>query len=112
DVGEVGVLERVLAEQARRLAGTVRTRGIRGRTIGIKVRLDDFTTRTRARTLSEPTNDPEVIAGTALELLAANPPGRPVRLLGVRLASFEDGGGDGGAHPPAGAEALRLPVVD
>ena len=50
-----------------------------------------------------------MIAGTALELLAANPPGRPVRLLGVRLASFEDGGGP---QPPAGAEALRLPVVD
>jgi DNA polymerase-4 len=92
DVADRGVLERVLADQARRLAAAVRRRGIRGRTIGIKVRLDDFTTRTRARTIAEATDDPEVIAGTALALLAANPPARPVRLLGVRLASFEEEG--------------------
>jgi DNA polymerase-4 len=92
DVADRGVLERVLADQARRLAAAVRRRGIRGRTIGIKVRLDDFTTRTRARTIAEATDDPKVIAGTALALLAANPPARPVRLLGVRLASFEEEG--------------------
>ena len=91
DVADRGALERVLADQARRLAGAVRSRGVRGRTIGIKIRLDDFTTSTRARTLPEPTDDPEVIAGTALALLAANPPARPVRLLGVRLASFAEG---------------------
>jgi DNA polymerase-4 len=101
DVDDRGVLERVLSDQARRLAGAVRNRGIRGRTIGIKVRLDDFTTRTRARTLPEPTDDPEVIAGTALALLAANPPARPVRLLGVRLASFEEAGGELASTQPA-----------
>ena len=99
DVADRGVLERVLADQARRLAAGVRKRGIRGRTIGIKVRLDDFSTRTRARTIAAATDDPEVIAGTALALLAANPPARPVRLLGVRLASFEEEGEGAPAQP-------------
>jgi DNA polymerase-4 len=106
DVDDRAQLERILAEQARRLGAGVRTRGVRGRTIGIKVRLDDFSTSTRARTLPEPTDDPDLIAATALALLAANPPSRPVRLLGVRLASFEDEG-DGGAAPPT---VLQLPV--
>jgi len=99
DVADRGVLERVLVDQARRLATGVRRRGIRGRTIGIKVRLDDFTTRTRARTIAAATDDPEVIAGTALALLAANPPARPVRLVGVRLASFEEEGEGAPAQP-------------
>src|SRR5438876_3742553 len=105
DVGELAVIERALDEQARRLASGVRAKGIRGRTVGIKVRLDDFSTTTRARTLAEPTDDPDVIATTALELLAANRPGRPVRLVGVRLASFEEGAGEAGSPEP---EPLRL----
>jgi DNA polymerase IV len=34
------------------------------------------------------TNDPEVVWPIALDLLRAYDPPRPVRLLGVRLASF------------------------
>ena len=37
-----------------------------GRTIGIKVRLDDFSTHTRARSLSEATNDFEVVHRVAI----------------------------------------------
>ena len=60
----------------------------RGRTIAIKVRLDDWTTVTRARTQAEPTHDPQRVADVAVELLRAYAPPRPVRLLGVRVASF------------------------
>jgi DNA polymerase IV len=105
DVGDRAVLERVLDEQARRLAAAVSGRGIRGRTVAIKVRLDDFSTMTRARTLAAATDDPDAIAATALALLAANLPARPVRLIGVRLASFEDSS----PGPAAGGqEALPL----
>ncbi len=78
----------MIRRQSVRLGEGVRRRGLAGRTIGIKVRLDDFSTITRARTIAAPTDDSEVIAATALELLAENPPPRPVRLLGVRIASF------------------------
>ena len=61
-----------------------------GRTIGIKVRLDDWTTVTRVRSIESPTNDPEVIGATARSLLRAYAPPRPVRLLGVKVASFAD----------------------
>jgi DNA polymerase-4 len=62
----------------------------RGRTIAIKVRLDDFTTVTRARTLAGPTNDPGLVADVACGLLDEYDPPRPVRLLGVRVAAFEE----------------------
>ena len=75
-------------------------RDARGRTIAIKVRLDDWTTVTRAQTLPAPVNDTATVTDVALELLRTYDPPRPVRLLGVRVASFEDAeatraGGDG-----------------
>ena len=53
------------------------------------MRLDDWTTVTRARTLEEPTNDLDLVRAIARELLTAYDPPRPVRLLGVRVAAFE-----------------------
>ncbi len=105
DVTDVAELERVLDDHARRLAAGARAKGIRGRTVGIKVRTGDFTTTTRARTLPTATDEPDRIAEVARALLAANRPTRPVRLLGVRLASLE---GAGDPADSAGQQALRL----
>jgi DNA polymerase IV len=91
DVAELARMEEIVAEQAGRLAEHLRERDLAGRTIGIKVRTDDFDTYTRVRSIERPTNDSSTIAAVALELLRANPPERPVRLLGVRVAGFDDG---------------------
>jgi DNA polymerase-4 len=80
----VGHIVSLSKELCRRL----RSRDLAGRTVGIKVRLDDWTNVTRAHTLDEPTDDPEVVTPIALDLLRAYSPPRPVRLLGVRVASF------------------------
>jgi DNA polymerase IV len=90
DIAEPAQLESVLREMGRELAEALQQRGRRGRTIAIKVRLNDWTTVTRARTVEAPTNDPVVVIDTAVELLRAYAPDRPVRLLGVRVAGFED----------------------
>ena len=90
DVGELASLERTLAELAGGLCERLAKRDLAGRTIGIKVRLDDWTTVTRARTLGETTNDPARVRAVALDLLRAYDPPRPVRLLGVRVAGFEE----------------------
>ena len=89
DISDPGELEGVLARQAERLARELTERKIAGRTIAIKVRLDDWTTYTRAKTLKEPTAAVETITSVALGLLRANAPERPVRLLGVRSGGFE-----------------------
>jgi DNA polymerase-4 len=93
DLTEIAAMERVLAGQAGELAGVLRARGIRARTISIKVRLDDFTTVTRARTLTDATDASEVIGVAARDLIRAYSPPRPVRLLGVRAAGFIDADG-------------------
>lgn len=78
-----------LAEIAADLCGRLARRSLRGRNVAIKVRLDDWTTVTRARTLAEATHDPQLVAQVAAELFERYDPPRPVRLLGVRVAAFE-----------------------
>ena len=90
DVESAAELEAALVSLSERLAASLAARGARGRTVAIKVRLDDWTTVTRARTLPEPIGDAPTLARVAVELLRAYAPPRPVRLLGVRLAAFED----------------------
>jgi DNA polymerase-4 len=89
DVGNRGELERHLAQLSEELCRRLRRRELEGRTIGIKIRLDDWTNVSRAHTVEAPTNDPTIVRGVALDLLRAYDPQRPVRLLGVRLAGFE-----------------------
>lgn len=91
DIADAAELEAVLVRLARELCEGLRRKGARGRTIGIKVRLDDWTTVTRARTLERATDGTETVTAVALELFRAYGPARPVRLLGVRVAAFEDG---------------------
>jgi DNA polymerase-4 len=105
DVTERERLEEVIAGQAVKLAGELRDRDVSGRTIGIKVRTDDFSTFTRDRSVKEFTNDPDTIRTVALELLRNNLPERPVRLLGVRVAKFAD---EAPAPAPADSSAPSL----
>lgn len=89
DVADPAQLEQILDELVERLAGALADQGRGGRTIGIKVRLDDFSTHTRARTLADPVGTAERIGPVALDLLRRFAPERPVRLLGVRVAGLE-----------------------
>ena len=86
DVADQGEMAAHVASLSKELCRRLRSRDLEGRTIGIKVRLDDWTNVTRSHTVEEPTNDPDVVTPVALELLRAYAPPRPVRLLGVRVA--------------------------
>jgi DNA polymerase IV len=89
DIADAGEQEAVLLRLATRLCGDLAKQDRRGRTIAIKVRLSDFTTVTRARTIPQATNGLDVIGAIAIELLREYAPPKPVRLLGVRVAGFE-----------------------
>jgi DNA polymerase-4 len=91
DISNSHELERVLARLVERLCSDLQSSGRSGRTVGIKVRLDDFSTHTRARTLPEPVAAADRVGPVALELLRRFAPRRPVRLLGVRVAGLERG---------------------
>jgi DNA polymerase IV len=107
DIADPAELEAVLASLVHALCSDLASRGRRGRTVGIKVRLDDFSTHTRARTLPEPVAGAERIGPIALDLLRRFAAPRPVRLLGVRVAGLEHTReSPGGSH----GEQLALAV--
>jgi DNA polymerase IV len=103
DIAALEEMEEVLDRLTGRLCAALLKQDRRGRTIGIKVRLDDFSTHTRARTLARAVNDVAEVGAIARELLREFAPPRPVRLLGVRVASFEAAADDA-------APQLALPV--
>jgi DNA polymerase-4 len=110
DVADRGEMASSLSALADELCRRLRARDLEGRTIGIKVRLDDWTNVSRSHTLEEPTNDPAIVRRTALDLLDAYAPPRPVRLLGVRVAGFEDGPNRTAEHEGPPSPQLRLGV--
>jgi DNA polymerase-4 len=103
DIADARRLEEILRRLASELCEGLARHERRGRTIAIKVRLDDFSTITRARTIAQPTNDTATVADLAVALLREYAPTRPVRLLGVRVAAFAE------AEAP-GAPQLALPL--
>jgi DNA polymerase-4 len=106
DLAGIDALQPVLDRLTAQLCETLGRQQRTGRTIGIKVRLDDFSTHTRARTIGEPTNDEELVRRVASELLREFDPPRPVRLLGVRVAGLDETG-----RPAAQAAAGQLELA-
>jgi len=90
DLRGVGALMPVLERLSEELCADLDRHERRGRTIGIKVRLDDFSTHTRARSLPAAVNDLPIVRRVAGELLSELDPPRPVRLLGVRVAGLDE----------------------
>ena len=90
DLHGLGALEPVLERLTGELCDTLAREERRGRTIGIKVRFDDFSTVTRARSLDAAVNDSDTVGTVARDLLRRLDPRRPVRLLGVRVAGLDE----------------------
>src|SRR4051812_29040118 len=89
DVSDLDALRATVRTLAAEVCEGLRRKETRGCTIGIKLRTDDWTNFTRDRSIDEFTNDTERVTAIALELLDANVPARPVRLVRVRVAGFE-----------------------
>lgn len=82
----------VLSEQftklCMRVADDLRRKGYVGRTVGIKLRFDDFHTVTRDLTMTAHTADGAMIRRGATECLKRIPLERRIRLLGVRVSAL------------------------
>jgi DNA polymerase-4 len=101
DVTERAVLEHTILTHAEGVARRLRRQGLRARTVQLKWRLGrrsragprGYPSRTRQLTLSEPTDDGEVLSQVARSLLA-DALEEPVRLLGVGVSGLVDGAGE------------------
>jgi DNA polymerase-4 len=86
DVDDPAVVLRELLRLSERTAARLRSAGLAGRTVTIKVRFADFTTITRSRTLREATDVAAVLYATARGLFEALGLDRArLRLVGVRV---------------------------
>ena len=88
DDANASSLRSTILEQSSRVAERCRANGLVGRTVTVKVRFGDFTTITRSKTLSSPTDIARDIGSVAADLLGAVDTGRGVRLLGVSLSNL------------------------
>jgi DNA polymerase IV len=91
DVADPDVIRRTLLGLSTRVGVRLRGAGHTGRTVAIKVRLSDFRTLNRSRTLPVPTDVARDIFDTAWQLYLALSPGDRVRLVGVRVEGLTEG---------------------
>jgi DNA polymerase-4 len=90
DLVDREMLQAWLLELSEQVACRLRRHGLKGRTVQIKVRFDDFQTITRAQTLPEATNVTQDVWQTAASMFAERLPARSlrIRLLGVGVSGF------------------------
>jgi len=92
DVVEREEIEAMVIAHAETVARRLRRDGIQGRTITLKyrpsTRTSEFKLVTRSETLAAPTDDGAVISRVAMKLWEREPPGMPLRLVGVQVAGL------------------------
>jgi DNA polymerase-4 len=101
DRAELGA---IFTDLCTRVAGDLQRKGYVGKTIGIKLRYDDFSIATRDKTLELATADANLIRSTAGQCLKRVPLDRRLRLLGVRVGKLER------LPPGGGLAAVPQPV--
>ena len=86
-------LETELRHLARKVASDMRDEGLAARTITVKLKSNDFVSRTASRTLTDPVESDRAVVDTALGLLAQlrATHRKPARLVGVGLSNFKPG---------------------
>jgi DNA polymerase-4 len=92
DVSDMPQLMNTVLRLSQKVAARARKAEVTGRTVAVKIRMSDFVTLSRSRTLREPTDVAHDLYDIAAELVRDNVSG-PVRLLGVRLEGLTDSRG-------------------
>ena len=91
DIVDWTALDPVLMQLAEAVCIRVRKRGVRGRTITLKIRNNEFQTKTLAKTLSEPTDSTSDVWSVTQQLLESlRERSFPVRLVGLGLSHFDE----------------------
>jgi DNA polymerase-4 len=93
DVADPAELMRVLLLHCDRVAERLQRQGLAASTVTLKLRLPDFSLKTRSRGGLAPTQLAPRLFAAASELLAGQPRGQAYRLLGVAASELDDAKG-------------------
>ena len=110
-VRDKGELSTVFTRLCERVAEDLQRKGYRGRTIGIKLRFDNFKSVTRDLTLEDATDDARTIRQAAGQALKRVELSRRLRLLGVRVGSLVKLGEEVAAPQQADGQAQQAPLL-
>jgi DNA polymerase IV (DinB-like DNA polymerase) len=89
DVDDEGQILGILDDLAEEIHKELIDNGLRFKTITIKIRYEHFDTYTRARSLSFPTNDLDILRNNARRLIDAFLGGnKKIRLIGLRVSTL------------------------
>ncbi|MGJ7562685.1 DNA polymerase Y family protein [Variovorax sp. GB1R11] len=108
DRAELGAIFTHLCEK---VAEDLQRKGYVGKTIGIKLRYDDFKIATRDQTIERFTADAKTIRQTGGQCLKRVPLERPLRLLGVRVGALAKAGSPEAQAPAGPGRAATEPVA-
>ncbi len=113
DVTDAAELRRGLLRLSCDVARTLRREGVAGRTVHLKIRLEDFETHTVSHTVESPIRDDQRLFHTVWDLYAKCPyAGRAVRLIGVGVSELGDRSGTQMSLLDAKAERRDEKVYD
>jgi len=89
DTDDVDVLVSTLDVLIRGVCGNLAEEQLRFKTLTLKIRYTGFITRSRSRSLSHFSRDASVVRSLVHALFREEYDGRKIRLIGIRLSSFE-----------------------
>ena len=89
DIASYKPLEKILWSLSERVSARLKSSGIAGSTVTLKLKTADFRLRTRARSLGEPTQLAARIFAAGKDLLARETDGTRFRLIGIGLSNLD-----------------------
>lgn len=90
------VLEKQLWRLCVKVSDQMKAKGIAGSVVTLKLKTSDFKSRTRRRTLSEPSQLADTLFRVGRDLLAKEINGTRYRLIGISFSDLRDAVGDSG----------------
>ena len=88
DSSDPSILRLWLLRQSEEVGRALRRRGLKGRTVTVKIKYHDFQQLTRRKTLASATSSTQDIHEAACAILRSIRLSKPVRLIGLSLSNF------------------------
>ncbi len=90
DIRGIAAAEKALKEIFEIWISRIQASGLKGRTISLKLKSQNFEVLSRSHSLDQPSNSPEVLWHWAQDLLHQDYKGEALRLIGLSLSNFSE----------------------